>query len=213
MHTYICTFLVHTHTIDVYNTHRHKKHVKRRYSMGPHMNPTWIAWFQELLNSVAPGSASLATAAAALPAVAVPPAVPAVLGKHRSCCSGRKGKWLVEWNHKYIYIQYGSLNYKCMVGWWWYVSKIHMAGGFVLVWVEGIVLVYHSLDLASSGTENRISSSDGVGWQCTAATVVDHLCRQLRWRKAYVGYVKGARIWVYDMMVIYFYNVIYHTHI
>ena len=104
MHTYICTFLVHTHTIDVYNTHRHKKHVKRRYSMGPHMNPTWIAWFQELLNSVAPGSASLATAAAALPAVAVPPAVPAVLGKHRSCCSGRKGKWLVEWNHKYIYI-------------------------------------------------------------------------------------------------------------
>lgn len=143
---------------------------------------------------------------------------------HQPCqqCWGNTGHVAVEekvngwWNeiiNIYIYIQYGSLNYKCMVGWWWYVSKIHMAGGFVLVWVEGIVLVYHSLDLASSGTENRISSSDGVGWQCTAATVVDHLCRQLRWRKAYVGYVKGARIWVYDMMVIYFYNVIYHTHI
>lgn len=165
-----------------------KVKMKRRYTIGPDMNPTWIALVPGAPefsgtrqcfprhSSRRPASSGGATSRASS------------VGETQVILQWKKGN-LFRWNDIiYIYNIYAMVRwmihawlvdidmYQRLRGWWICTC--------FLFWVEGIVLVYHSLDLASSGIENRISSSDGVGWQCTAATVVDHLCRQLRWRKA-----------------------------
>lgn len=91
---------------------------------------------------MAPGSASLATAAAALPAaalppVAVPPAVPAVLGKHSHHVAVEKK--VNAWWNGFIYYLYIYIYILCIFYLLWFI-ELYMHGWLILICIKDYVV-------------------------------------------------------------------------